>query len=94
METHCTQEAYLDFPGLGSHQVVADSERRDITSDGGALPLRKTEQLNVIIRRFAICFSDHTCPDLIEHTVDEWVAQRVCGLAAGTTKNSPRRPPP
>ena len=33
--------------------------------------------------RFAACFVDHRDPDLIEHTVEELVRQRVYGLALG-----------
>ena len=31
--------------------------------------------------QFASCFTDYRNPDLIEHTVEELVAQRVYGLA-------------
>jgi hypothetical protein len=82
METQCNS-AYLDFPMLGPRQVLADFHGGDITSDGGALLLRKTEQLTAIIRQFAACFTDHRNPDLIEHTVEELVAQRVYALALG-----------
>ena len=74
---------YLDFPILGSRQVLADFDGGDITSDGGALLLRTTEQLTGILHQFAACFSDHRNPDLIEHTVQELVAQRVHALALG-----------
>ncbi len=82
MTTECNP-AYLDFPMLGSRQVLADFDGGAITSDGGALPLRKTEQLTGIIRQFAACFTDHRDPDLIEHTIQELVAQRVYALALG-----------
>jgi len=82
MTTQCNA-AYLDFPMLGVRQVLADFDGGDITSDGGALLLRKTEALSGIIHQFAACFTDHRDPDLIEHTVEELVAQRVYGLALG-----------
>jgi Transposase DDE domain group 1 len=82
MTTECNS-AYLDFPILGSRQVLADFDGGDISSDGGALLLRKTEQLTGIIRQFAACFTDHRNPDLIEHSLEELVAQRVYGLALG-----------
>src|SRR5437879_5129205 len=82
MTTECNP-SYLDFPMLGPRQVLADFDGGDITSDGGALLLRKTEQLTGIIRQFAACFTDHRDPDLIEHTVPDLVAQRVCALALG-----------
>jgi hypothetical protein len=68
---------------LGSRVVLADFDGGDITSDGGALLLRKTEQLTGILRQFAACFTDHRNPDLIEHTVEELIAQRVYALALG-----------
>jgi hypothetical protein len=82
MTTECNS-SYLDFPMLGSRQVLADFHGGDITSDGGALLLRKTEELTAIIHQFAACFTDHRNPDLVEHSVTELVAQRVYGLALG-----------
>ena len=82
METQCNA-AYLDFPMLSPREIVADFDGGDITSDGGALLLRTTEHLTAIIRQFAACFTDHRNPDLIEHTVEELIAQRVYGLALG-----------
>jgi hypothetical protein len=82
METQCNS-TYLDFPILGRRDILADFDGGDITSDGGALLLRKTEQLTAIIRQFADCFTDHRHPDLIEHTVEHLLARRVYGLALG-----------
>ena len=82
MTTECNSD-YLHFPMLGSREVLADFDGGDITSDGGALLLRKTEQLTGVIRQFATCFRDHRNPDLIEHSVHELVAQRVYALALG-----------
>jgi Transposase DDE domain group 1 len=82
MTTECNA-AYLDFPMLGSRQVLADFDGGDITSDGGALLLRTTEELTGIIRQFARCFTDHRNPELIEHSVEELLGQRVYGLALG-----------
>jgi hypothetical protein len=68
---------------LGRREVLADFAGGDITSDGGALLLRKVEQLTAVIRQFAACFTDHRNPGLIEHTLEELVAQRVYALALG-----------
>ena len=73
----------LDFARLGSRQIVADFDGGDISSDGGALLLRKAEQLTGVIRQFAGCFTDHRNPNLIEHSVEELVAQRVYAPALG-----------
>jgi Transposase DDE domain group 1 len=82
METQCNA-AHLDFPMLGRRELVADFDGGDITSDGGALLLRKIEQLTGIIRQFAACFTDYRNPDLIEHPLADLVAQRVYALALG-----------
>ena len=82
MEAACNS-THLDFPRLGRRVIHADFDGGDITSDGGALLLRETEQLTAIIRQFAACFTDHRNPDRIEHTVEELVAQRVHALALG-----------
>src|SRR3954467_1466205 len=73
----------LDFPILGPRQVLADSDGGAISSDGGALLLRKVEALTGIVRQFAACFTDHRDPDLVEHPVEHLLAQRVYGLALG-----------
>jgi hypothetical protein len=44
METRCNA-AYLDSPMLGRREILADFDGGDITSGGGALLLRQTEQL-------------------------------------------------
>src|SRR5664279_2005166 len=82
METQCNT-TYLDFPMLGSREVLADFDGGDISSDGGVLLLRKAEELTGVIRQFAACFTDHRNSNLIEHTLEELVAQRVYGLALG-----------
>jgi hypothetical protein len=82
MTTECNA-AYLDFPMVGSRQILADFQGGDISSDGGALLLRKVEELTGVIRQFAGCFIDHRNPDLIEHSLEDLLAQRVYGLALG-----------
>ena len=82
MSTQCSS-SYLDFPMLGPRQVFADFDGGAISSSGGALLLRETERLTGIIRQFAACFTDHRDPDLIEHSVEHLLAQRVYALALG-----------
>jgi hypothetical protein len=82
MKTECNRSR-LAFQPLGRRLVVADFDGGTITTDGGALLLREVEARTGILRQFAACFTDHRDPDLIEHPVEELVAQRVFGLALG-----------
>ena len=82
METECTRESF-PFQDLGEREVVARFDGGKITSDAGALLLRETERATDIIGQFAACFTDHRHPDLIEHTVEELIAQRVYALCLG-----------
>ena len=82
MKTACNT-GRLAFQPLGGREVVGAFDGGTITSDAGGLLLREVEQRTGIIRQFAACFVDHRDPELIEHTVEELVAQRVYGLALG-----------
>jgi hypothetical protein len=82
MTSECNS-TYLDFPMLGSRQVLADFDGGAISSDGGALLLQKTEEIAGVIRQFAACFTDHRNPRLIEHSLEQLVAQRIYALALG-----------
>jgi hypothetical protein len=82
MATECNS-TYLDFSMLGSRQVLADFDGGAISSEGGALLLQKTEQITGVIRQFAACFTDHRDPRLIEHSLEQLVAQRIYALALG-----------
>jgi hypothetical protein len=62
---------------------VARFDGGRISSDGGGLLLREAERVTRTIAQFAACFTDHRDPDLIEHTLEELVAQRVYALALG-----------
>jgi Transposase DDE domain group 1 len=75
MTTECTQFVFGFHP----------QKRRKIRAqfDGGGLLLREVEKRIGILRKFAACFTDYRNPDLIEHRVEEMVAQRVYGLALG-----------
>jgi Transposase DDE domain group 1 len=74
---------YLDFPALGAREVKASFDGGDISSDGGALLLRRVEQITGIIRQFAACFTDHRDPAPIEHPLEHLIAQRAYALALG-----------
>jgi len=82
MTAECTQFV-LGFHPLKQRQIRAQFDGGAISSDGGGLLLREVEKRIGILRQFAACFTDYRNPDLIEHTVQELVAQRVYGLALG-----------
>ena len=54
-----------------------------ISSDGGALLLRQTDQRLNLLPRLAQCFLDGREQERVEHSVEEMVSQRVYGLALG-----------
>ena len=68
---------------LGGRELVWRFDGGDITSDGGALVLKKVEERTGIVRRFAACFEDYRRPDQIEHPLVDLIMQRVFGLALG-----------
>lgn len=80
--TQCKRSSY-QFQRLLKRRVEGAFQGGDITSDGGGLLLSEVESLFGILRQFAACFIDHRNPDLIEHSVEELVSQRVYGLALG-----------
>jgi hypothetical protein len=63
--------------------VVARFDGGRISSDGGALLLGEVERRTGILTQFAGCFVDHRDEELVEHTVEQLVSQRVYGLALG-----------
>ena len=80
--TECIQSRF-EFAGPGRRQVVAQFDGGVMSSDGGALLLRRTDQRLNLLPRAAACFDDHRDPLLIKHPVEELLAQRVYGLALG-----------
>ena len=82
MQTQCTQRTF-EFEALGRREVVARFDGGPITSDAGGLLLRQIEQQAGIIRQFSECFTDYRDEELIEHSVEELLRQRVFGLALG-----------
>jgi hypothetical protein len=80
--TECNQSSF-EFASHFQREVVARFDGGMISSDAGALLLRKVEQRAGIVRQFAACFEDHRQADRVEHSVAELVRQRVYGLALG-----------
>ncbi len=82
MATECTQKEF-GFHPLKHREIRAQFDGGVITTEGGGLLLREVEKRIGIVRQFAACFRDYRNADLIAHTVEELVAQRVYGLALG-----------
>ena len=71
------------FAPVEGREVVAAFDAGAITSDAGALLLGATDRAIGMMDRFALCFHDVRCPELIEHEVVTLVGQRVFGIALG-----------
>ena len=82
MKTDCSAKQ-VEFEGIGKRKLVASFDAEHITSDGGLPLLHRVDRRFGLLRRFAACFADHRVPELIHHTVEELVRQRVFGLACG-----------
>jgi hypothetical protein len=80
--TECST-SQIEFEGLGTRRVTGAFDGGRITSDGGVLLIREVAERGSLLRRFASCFTDHRDADLIEHTVESLISQRVYGLACG-----------
>jgi len=82
MTTECNGRT-LVFQSKNSRDISARFDGGPVSLDGGGVLLGQVEQHARIISRFAACFTDHRDADLIEHTVEDLVAQRVYGLRLG-----------
>lgn len=82
MNTECNA-AQLEFQGLGSRRVVANFDAGHVSSDGGALLLRETDETLSVVERLAACFTDYRNPELIDHTLPSLLRQRIYGVALG-----------
>src|SRR5271154_6758714 len=80
--TKCIQSSF-GFAASGKREIVARFDGGTISSDGGALLLRQTDQRMKLLPRLAECFLDGRNQSMVEHTILEMVSQRVYGLALG-----------
>jgi Transposase DDE domain group 1 len=80
--TECMQSSF-GFQDCGSREIVARFDGGTISSDGGAVLLRQTDQRLDLLPRLAQCFLDGRDPDRVQHSVQEMISQRVYGLALG-----------
>lgn len=80
--TECTQSRF-QFANHFAREVVAEFDGGTMTSDSGALLLRETDQRMKLLARFGQCFMDGRNPALVQHPVEQMLAQRIYGLALG-----------
>jgi hypothetical protein len=80
--TDCKQQALL-FPELTARPVAVDFQAGYVSSDGGGVLLARLDRREGYLERFARCFTDHRDPDLVEHTLEQLLRQRVYALALG-----------
>lgn len=82
MMTECTQNEF-EFQGVGRRKVVARFDAEHVSSDGGLTLVREVDQRLGLLAAFSACFVDHRNQDLIEHTAQDLISQRVLGIVAG-----------
>jgi hypothetical protein len=80
--TECNQSSF-GFEACGRREIVARFDGGRISSDGGAFLLRQTDKCLHLLPRLAQCFLDGRNQNLVEHTIQEMLAQRIYGLALG-----------
>ncbi len=82
MPTECSRDLF-GFEAVEGCQVVAAFDGGQVTSDAGALLLGATNRAIGLVRRLARCFADGRVQELVEHSVETMLTQRICGIALG-----------
>jgi hypothetical protein len=82
MQTQCNPMQY-EFSGIGRRSVIARFDGGTVSSDAGALLLKKADEAVDLLRRLGTCFQDDRRADAVEFPVHTLVAQRVIGIALG-----------
>ena len=82
MPTQCNTKP-LEFEPHGRRRVVADFDGGPITSDAGALLLRRVDRHLSVSDQVADCFTDHRDPKRIRHPLRGLITQRILGIALG-----------
>src|SRR5580658_7362376 len=73
--TECIESSF-GFEACGAREIVA-------RFDGGTLLLRQTDRRLNLLPRLAGCFLDARNQELVKHSVQEMLSQRIYGLALG-----------
>jgi hypothetical protein len=80
--TECIQTSF-GFKAFGKREIVARFDGGTISSDGGAVLLRQTDQRLNLLARLAECFLDGRNQEQVQHSILEMLSQRIYGLALG-----------
>ena len=82
MPTECSRDLF-GYEAVEGRQVVAGFDGGQVTSDAGALLLGAANRAIGLVRRLADCFTDGRSQELVEHTVETMLMQRIAGIALG-----------
>jgi hypothetical protein len=82
MSTECSRDLF-GYEVVEGRQVVAAFDGGQVTSDAGALLLGAANRALGLVRRLTGCFTDGRAAELVEHTVETMLMQRLCGIALG-----------
>ncbi|MBF2052214.1 MAG: transposase, partial [Candidatus Sericytochromatia bacterium] len=78
----CNPETW-EVQGKNGEPLTVNFEGGALTSDAGLLLLKEADSRLGLISRLAACFTDHRAAGYVDFTVEELLAQRIYGLAAG-----------
>ena len=82
MKTECNTDQ-LEFHSFGRRKIIGQFDGIKISSDGGAILLREVEKRTGILRRLSQCFTDYRNPEMITHSLESLISQRIMALALG-----------
>ena len=82
MKTECNTEQ-LEFHSFGRRKIIGQFDGIKISSDGGGILLREVEKRTGILRRLSQCFTDYRNPEMITHSLESLISQRIMALALG-----------
>ena len=80
--TNCISDP-IRFKGVKGRKVEAIFSGQTITSDGGGLLLRAADEAIGLLSRVGRCFTDFRREASCEHSVENFLRQRVYALALG-----------
>jgi hypothetical protein len=82
MPTQCNRDLF-GYEVVEGRRVIAAFDGGEVTSNAGALLLGAANRAIGLVRRLARCFTDGRAPELVEHTVETMLMQRIGGIALG-----------